>query len=525
VELPSPFGHYLLLKRLATTQTGDVFLARPLRESMSVPTPVVIKRLRPEYAEQPRTALRFRHEAWLASLIDNVHVAKLYDAGSVGGTLYTATEFIAGWPLDRLGTYLRDARVFPSLRSVAKIALDILEGLHAIHTAADPGGRPLFVVHRDISPKNLILGEDRLSRIIDLGIGKSLAQEWHTQTGNIVGTPGYLAPEQVRATAVDGRTDLYALGIVVWELLTLEHYIARTSLTSMLEASLAPPFRPPSHLRADVTPQLDDMLERCLRHAPDDRFPSAQEMSAALRSAVPHKDDDEPLRTLVGELLWSEADAVRTEVASLTRTALPVSQTEIEPTVVFVSRSPVAPPTASEPPPLSPRPTRSRAIIAVASAALLVCLLLGVRLGVRIEEDLRPNALETTSAPAPHAELRVVPAPPSSQQEATDARDTAAMQEESSPRKRQRARPLRDPAPERPSPEETRSTPATAEDPHAYVTHLTERAVQLRRQLTDAKEIENMDRILVELSLIAGAPDVHKAKAIEAQLDVVDRTH
>lgn len=330
-DLPRIFGGYVLLKMLGAGASGDVFLARPRDPAGPLPAAVVIKRLHRELNEQHELTLRFRHEAEIAVNVDSPHLARVYDVGRVGQTYYLAMEYIAGWTVSRILGDLRQAEEGASLASVRDIVSDLLEGLHTLHSATDPKtGASLSIVHRDVAPKNLMLGEDSITRLIDLGLGRSRFQDWKTGTGVLLGSPGYMSPEQTAGERADHRTDLYAAGIVLWELLTTEYYIKRGPVPAMLRSQASPVFSAPSLYRDDVSPALDAVVQRALARDPRERFHSAREFQEALVEAVGRPGAERSSATIVGRLLWSELDAEKTTFGSLlaSERAMPTEMTE-----------------------------------------------------------------------------------------------------------------------------------------------------------------------------------------------------
>jgi serine/threonine-protein kinase len=333
LSLPAQFGAYVLLERLGQGAQGDVHLARPVGASF----PLVIKRLSPEVARRPDFVSRFRHEATIATLIDSPHVAKVFDAGRVGDQPYIAMEYIAGWPFTAIIREHHQRGDVLSLESVADLVTGVLAGLDALHTAVAGDGRQLGIIHRDIAPKNLMLSEDGTPKVIDLGLGKSRRQDWQTATGIVMGTPGYLSPEQANADTVDHRADLYAMGIVLFELITLERYVAIAPVAQMLEAATQSRYRPPSSLRSGVPPELDEIVRRAVALDPAERFPSAKEFSRALRAVVPARP--EPSRSLLGAMSWTDSAKTRAVVERLVRAPFDADPAETSRRVVFSERS------------------------------------------------------------------------------------------------------------------------------------------------------------------------------------------
>lgn len=391
--LPQAFGEYVLLKLLGSGVSGEVFLAKPRAASSKVPSPVVIKRLHAELADDRAFSMRFQQEAQIAIAVDHPNVAKVYEVGKVGPTYYMAIEYIPGWTLSRVISDLRESASYASFSSIRDMVGDALEGLHALHHATDPSTRaPLSVVHRDLAPKNLILGEDSTTKLIDLGIGKSAYQDWKTNTGVVVGSPGYMSPEQARGQAVDQRTDIYAMGLILWELLTSRAFIDRGPVPVMLRAQADPPWRAPSSLRPDTPKRVDAVVEKALARDPAQRFQSAKEMQAALYSAIGPRSEGQVSSTIVGALLWGELGESKTELTQLLseprviRTQDIIHQndaTESEPpapdTLLLLAPEPPMPPMRDLPmQQLSARPARTQLPWAWVISLMLLTLAVGI---------------------------------------------------------------------------------------------------------------------------------------------------
>jgi tRNA A-37 threonylcarbamoyl transferase component Bud32 len=303
MSLPERFGRYLLLERLGSGGMGDVFLARPLSNGEGLPKALVLKRLHAELAGETAFVQRFSHEARIAARIESANVVRVYDAGCVDDVLYIAMELIEGWSVAHVVEETAKHGRTISLPSIADLAAGALSGLHALHTAIEDDGGSLAIVHRDIAPKNIMIGRDGRACLIDLGIGKSRLKEWKTRTGAVLGSPGYMSPEQVQAFDVDHRSDLFSMGLVLYELLTLERAIPRGPLAQMLRASARPEVPPPSRARPDAA-ALDPIVARALALDPGERFQSAAEMIAAIRAAVAVPEGT--MNTLLGEMIGRE---------------------------------------------------------------------------------------------------------------------------------------------------------------------------------------------------------------------------
>jgi serine/threonine-protein kinase len=535
-ELPCPFGDYELLRSLGSGGTGDVYLARPLEPGRGIPTPVVIKRLHGQLAAQDDFIKRFRHESAVAVAVDSPYVVKVFDVGRVQDTLYIAMEYLAGWTIARLATDLADAKHMATLSSIASIIQDALLGLEALHTArSGTTHEELGIIHRDIAPKNIMVCEDGKTRLIDLGLGKSRLQDWKTATGIVMGSPGYMAPEQIVSMAVDRRTDLYGMGIVLWELVTLRRYIQRGPIPLMLRAQVAPAFVPPSELRPDVPPALDEVLKRALALEPEARFQTAREFITALHAALPSHETR--MDDLIGEMLWGELSKSKTEVTQLVD--LPsreFSPRDKEVVVVYAERLGVQPvPTQPMPTPNSIPSRRSAPGRGVSPRVvvmlMLVMLVVGLGAGALLMHAPE-SALMTAPAGAqlPAAER---PEPVATVREA-QAPDPPAVQPTNAPRpppahiiaREARARLVRstESQPTRPEPS---STPALRPYDSERMKALIARARRIKDAAAEAAAKERANRVLINLMKESTASDLERATsriaALESELNGLEK--
>lgn len=316
-ELPLPFGAYLLLEQLGTGAAGAVYLAKPLTSERALPSPVVIKRMLPERVDDPDFVRRFRHEARVAVLVDSPHVAGVFDVGSVHGELYIAMEYVRGWPLTKMLGEVIAGRLQLDIAEALEMIIGALEGLRALHELRDPSGTPLDVVHRDLSPRNLMVGADGAVRIIDLGIGLSRAQSWKTKTGRILGPVGYMPPEQLTGRRVDQTADLYAVGVIAHELISGRRFIDPGPVHDMMRAGVRPEREPLAALRTDVPPALDRVLDRVLSPEPEARFGTAREVMSAVFAVVPQERLTGRTRELVLRLYGVEIEEQKRHVREL----------------------------------------------------------------------------------------------------------------------------------------------------------------------------------------------------------------
>ncbi len=318
MELPSVFGPYVLLKLLDTGATGEVFLARPLRYEQNLPALFVIKRLRKEHAHDDSFVRRFRHEAKVAVAVENPHVAGVFDVGQVVDELYIAMEYVPGWPMTKLLEEMLTGGLVLPVTVALELVVGALTGLAALHSVRDPQtGEALEVVHRDVSPRNVMVNEDGRAQIIDLGIGRSRAQDWETKVGKVLGTPGYMSPEQTTGRPIDQRADLYAMGVVLYELLSGRRLIKPGSPQEMMRASLRPVVVPITSLRADAPSGLDFVVTKALGRKPEQRYPSAQEFLTAIYGVVPLSSMRGHTRLLLKQRYGPQIDERRMELQAM----------------------------------------------------------------------------------------------------------------------------------------------------------------------------------------------------------------
>jgi eukaryotic-like serine/threonine-protein kinase len=269
-------GRYLLGSPLASGGMATVYLGRPL----SLPRVVAIKRLSPELAGDMAFVRMFLDEVQLLCRIRHRNVVAPIEHFQHEGEFFIVMEYVEGLSLAHLsaaGEGPLDAHL------ASKIMDGVLTGLHAAHEAVDSSGQPLNMVHRDVSPHNILVATDGESRIADFGIAKAAWRAQVTQHGERKGKPGYMAPEQWSLAEVDRRTDVYAAGVVLWELLTGTRLfpLERPSAAMPPFADLSSPSARNSRCRA-----LDEVTMRALSVDPGDRFRDAAEMADALRAAA-----------------------------------------------------------------------------------------------------------------------------------------------------------------------------------------------------------------------------------------------
>jgi tRNA A-37 threonylcarbamoyl transferase component Bud32 len=273
-------GPYELLRPLAQGGMAEVFLAR--RVSGGVEKRLVIKRIRRERASDPRFVAMFVEEARLSMALVHKNIVPVFDFGRAGDELFLAMELVDGPDLDAILRQAReqDTRLEPML--VAYIALEACQALEHAHHASAPDGTPRPLVHRDVTPRNVLVSRAGEVKLVDFGVASSEVEAGR-DAGTVRGTPAYMAPEQARGGVVDGRADLFSLGLVMWEALAGRRaYQGRRQdeLLAQARSGAVPP------LPADVPGGIPEPLRRIVARAtaalPQDRYASAREMQLAL---------------------------------------------------------------------------------------------------------------------------------------------------------------------------------------------------------------------------------------------------
>jgi eukaryotic-like serine/threonine-protein kinase len=275
-------GRYILGAPFASGGMGSVHLGRIVGSS-GFSRVVAIKRLFPGFAGEPSFRQNFLDEAHFASRIRHPNVVPILDVVEDERDLYVVMEYVHGLSLAGV---LDRTPAFPVPVDIAVAVVGaVLLGLHAAHEARDEEGAPLGIVHRDVSPQNLLMGADGVPRLIDFGIAKAATRAQVTEPGIVKGKAGYMAPEQLLGEPIARQADVFAASVVLWELLTgrpLFPYEVGERIGHLGER--APP---PSQLRAEVDPALDAVVLRALERNPAQRFPTAEAMMIELQRDRP----------------------------------------------------------------------------------------------------------------------------------------------------------------------------------------------------------------------------------------------
>lgn len=281
VQAPVPFGKYSLHERLVSTPVADIYRA-VTRRADGGELAVVVKRLRPEASQDPNFLTSFVDEARVASLLEHPNIVRTYEWGKQEDSLFIAMEYIQGTNLASLMQSVaeQDQRFPPAIG--LHIVCEVLTGLAYAHGLGDPYGNPLGLVHRDVSPPNIVLSSSGEVKLVDFGLAKLATRLQSTLPGAFKGKFTYMAPEQIRRRDVDVRADIFSCGVMLYELLTgikLQSSGEESGIQSVFQAVRT---QPPSAVHADIPLELDRLVARAMAEDPGGRPATAVDMLGEL---------------------------------------------------------------------------------------------------------------------------------------------------------------------------------------------------------------------------------------------------
>ena len=343
---------------------------------------VALKRLLPDAARDARRVEMFLREARLAALLDHPNVVRAFDYGEVDGELFLALEYIEGQTLSHVLRALNDKGAKLPASLAAHVLADVCEGLHAAHELRDPNGQALSLVHRDVSPQNVMIGYDGHVRLLDFGVAK-IEAESHTKTGEVKGKTAYMSPEQAMGDAIDRRSDLFGVGAVLFECIAARRMWGEgTDMEMIRKLALE---RPPrlQDVVASAPPELCALYTRLVAAEVKDRPANAHDVAVALRALVPQGTEaaGRELRALLDEHFHGRAEEqhrrlVRRleEVApdqarELRESVSPAPADDVRTTLATIT----APP--SKMPPAAEKKGRRGLVVALAVAAVVAVVI------------------------------------------------------------------------------------------------------------------------------------------------------
>lgn len=321
---PRAVGRYLLFGELASGGMATVHFGR-LSGPVGFSRTVAIKRLHPHFAKDPEFVTMFLDEARLCGRIRHPNVVPTLDVVTTQNEIFIVMEYVAGEALSKLikAAQAKNTPIPPKV--AATIISSVLHGLHAAHQTKNEHGQELGIIHRDVSPQNVLVGADGTARVLDFGVAKAAGRLQTTRDGQLKGKIAYMPPEQLSGAQVTKQVDIYAASVVLWETLTGRRLFDGETEAITLARAIEGQVDPPSMYNASIGPAVDAIVLRGLSREPNMRFGTAREMALAIEQTIGLSSPSEIgewVEMLVGDELQRRAQTIaEIEVASLQPTS------------------------------------------------------------------------------------------------------------------------------------------------------------------------------------------------------------
>ena len=312
MEALEQIGRYKILARLAEGGMAEIFLARQTGIG-GFEKLVVVKRILPHLAREKTFVEMFLDEAVIAAQLNHPNIVQIYDLGQADENYFIAMEYLEGETLGHLARQGVEAGRPLPYHLIGGIIAQVCDGLAYAHSFEDDAGNPLNLVHRDISPHNIIVLFSGVVKVVDFGIAKAATKSHQTRVGTLKGKLAYMPPEQCMGQNVDARSDIFSLGVVLWELLTRRRLFKREVEPAMIRAILDEPIPKVRDARADVPAALAAIADQALRKDQDKRFQNASAFAKALRSAIQQLGEEANTRAVAVYIQDVFGDRARTK--------------------------------------------------------------------------------------------------------------------------------------------------------------------------------------------------------------------
>jgi serine/threonine protein kinase len=316
-----PFGKYLLLDRISVGGMAEVFKAKSYGVE-GFEKVIAIKRILPSMGEDRDFIKMFIDEAKIAGQLAHANICQIFELGRIDGSHFIAMEYIWGKDLLQIQNRLRKLRQPMPVAMSCFVVAKVCEGLDYAHRKRDPLGRPLDIVHRDCSPQNVLISYEGEVKLIDFGIAKAASRSSRTMAGVLKGKFGYMSPEQVRGLPLDRRSDLFALGTILYECLTGEKLFQGETDFSTLEKVRNVDIQPPTRLNPQIPAEIERVIMKSLARDPDDRYQWCSELHADLQRYLmtqPQVYTAKSLATWLKDAFANEIDRERTQLEDYKR--------------------------------------------------------------------------------------------------------------------------------------------------------------------------------------------------------------
>ena len=311
MDFPREFGPYRLIKQIAMGGMAEIVLART-EGFGGFEKFLALKMIHPKLAEDQHFINMLIEEAKICVELSHVNICQVFDLGRIGETHYLAMEFVEGVDVFKMMRRATEVGYEIPIETCVHIGQEICSGLDYAHNKCDSEGRPLGIIHRDVSPQNILISFSGEVKIVDFGIAKAGLRAKQTEVGVIKGKYYYMSPEQAWADPVDHRSDLFSAAIIVYEMLTGQMLYLEENLEVLLDRVRKAEIEPPSSMRPEVPRELDDILMKALSKYPDNRYQSAAELGHELGNLLYHLRPDYTTSHLAGMMSWLfDGDDVR----------------------------------------------------------------------------------------------------------------------------------------------------------------------------------------------------------------------
>jgi serine/threonine protein kinase len=309
--LPTRIDRYEPLKKLATGGMAEIFLAKQsgLEGFEKV---VVLKRILTHLASDEEFVSMFLDEARIAAKLSHPNIVQIYDLGKADSTFYIAMEYVSGRNIQHLITKQQNVGGHLPVEHVCRIVAGVCDGLFYAHSRKDYDGKPLNIIHRDISPQNILVSFAGGVKVVDFGIAKASTQLAQTRAGVLKGKYAYMSPEQVRGTRIDHRSDIFAVGLVMYEMLTGVRAFERDSSLKTLKAIVQDKPLNPREMNPEIPMEVVKILSKALEKNPDRRYKTAQEFQLAIEDWLeqsPKKSNNVRLSRFLYDLFDDELNS------------------------------------------------------------------------------------------------------------------------------------------------------------------------------------------------------------------------
>jgi hypothetical protein len=363
--MPIVLGKYDVQRRLAVGGMGEVFLAAQLGLPGG-PRAVIVKTMLPQLAAEPGLVEQFLDEARVVATLNHPNVVSLLDVGVWEGTPVIVMELVRGRTLSQLRRLAHERHVGLDSNALAVVIRDGARGLFHAHTAVDAQGHALGIVHRDVSPQNLMVRHDGVTKVLDFGIARAANRAMRTSTGVVKGKLAYMAPEQVRGEGVTHLADQFALGVVWWELLAGRPLFSADSDLALVQSVLNSPIDTPSAVSGRAPSAFEPIVMRMLERAPNARFGGCNDIAAAIEAALPAGTGTDAVARMMEQLGAEDLNELNLATPADSGPAL------------MLARAPAPTETATvEERKTRPKPQRRWLTYAVAAVPLLAALAVG----------------------------------------------------------------------------------------------------------------------------------------------------